>query len=196
MQDLKEEQVKENEEANSVSSECSEDNQSSTDDESKTDSNRDSESSYNETDSKIDELEQKLKDQEEKFLRLQADFDNFRKRSQKERQSVIARANKELLLSILPIVDNLERAIASSANPDDAFTKGVNMVYNQLMDELNKQGVTTIEAVNQEFDPNYHQAVAKEAADGVDSNIVIQEFQKGYLLHEEVLRPSMVKVSE
>lgn len=140
-------------------------------------------------------FEEKLKEQEEKYLRLQADFDNFRKRSQKEKLTTISRANKELILSILPIIDNLERAIVACNDPENAFAKGVDMVHKQLLDELSKQGVKPIDALHQPFDPNFHQAVAKEASD-FDSDMVIMEFQKGYLLHEEVLRPTMVKVSE
>lgn len=142
----------------------------------------------------MSEWEQKFKESEDRYLRLQADYDNYRKRTQKERSGIIAKANKELMLSVLPVIDNLERAL-SHADPEDPFTKGVDMVYKQLVEELQKHGLLPIEAVNQEFDPNYHQAVAKEAADTA-SGIVLEEYQKGYLLNNEVLRPSMVKVSE
>ncbi len=139
--------------------------------------------------------EQKLKESEDRYLRLQADYDNYRKRTQKERGGIIAKANKEVMLSVLPVIDNLERAL-SLAQPEDPFTKGVEMVYKQLVEEMQKHGLSPIEAVNQAFDPNYHQAVAKEATADVASDMVLEEYQKGYLLNNEVLRPSMVKVSE
>ncbi|OEH86140.1 nucleotide exchange factor GrpE [Desulfuribacillus stibiiarsenatis] len=141
------------------------------------------------------QLEEKLQQQEDRYLRLQADFDNFRRRTQKDQLQVITRANKELILSILPIIDNLERAISSSESLDSPFTKGVDMVYKQLLEELKKQGVKVIEAVDKEFDPHFHQAVAQEPSDK-PSNIVLEEYQKGYMLHEDVLRPTMVKVSQ
>jgi len=149
---------------------------------------KEDEQEINETDNKIIQLE-------ERYLRLQADFDNFRKRTQKERLTVIQKANKELVVSLLPILDNLERALSNADNLENPLAKGVDMVYKQLLEELKKQGLKSIDALNLQFDPNYHQAVAKQPSD-LDSNIVLEEYQRGYLLHDEVLRPSMVVVSE
>jgi molecular chaperone GrpE len=151
--------------------------------------------STNEFEQELNMNDDKIMQFEERYLRLQADFDNFRKRTQKERLTIVQRANKELVLSLLPIIDNLERALSNADNLESPLAKGVEMVYKQLLEELKKQGVKSIEALNLQFDPNYHQAIAKHQSD-LGANLVLEEYQKGYLLHDEVLRPSMVVVSE
>lgn len=138
----------------------------------------------------------KLKAAEDRYLRLQADFDNYRKRIVKERQIEIKRANKDLFLGLLPVVDNFERALAACENVESAFGKGIDMVYKQFQEELKKNGVEEIEADSKPFDPKFHQAVAKETQTDTEPDMVIAVFQKGYTLHNEVLRPAVVKVSE
>lgn len=142
-----------------------------------------------------EEFENIIKDLEDSRLRLQADYDNYRKRTQKEHILIKSRANKDVMQAILPVLDNFERALMSAVDPDDAFVRGVDMVYKQLIAELEKQGLSEIAAVGEYFDPNYHNAVAQVASD-LESGRIIEVYQKGYFLHKEVIRPSMVVVAE
>ncbi|EHQ91722.1 nucleotide exchange factor GrpE [Desulfosporosinus youngiae] len=130
-------------------------------------------------------------------LRLQAEFDNYRKRTQKEKAEIIKHASERLVAELLPVLDNFERAASSAqSNPDiNAFAQGVDMIFRQLQTVLNKEGLTAIEALGQPFDPNLHDAVLRVESDEHPENTVVEELQKGYYLKEKVLRPSMVKVS-
>lgn len=150
----------------------------------------------------IDKLEENIKSLEEekevtnnRLLRLQADFSNYKKRKEKEMASVYSNALVELIEDLLPVLDNFERALAQEDSGDD-FRKGVEMIYKQFMNFLEKQGVKQIEAVGKEFDHNYHNAVMQVETDEFDSGIVVDELQKGYIVNEIVIRPSMVKVAE
>ena len=131
------------------------------------------------------------------LLRLQAEFDNYRRRTQKEKTEIIKHASERLVTELLPVLDNFERAAASAqSNPDfNAFSQGVDMIFRQLQTALNKEGLKGIEAVGQPFDPNLHDAVLRVESDEHPENTVVEELQKGYYLKEKVLRPSMVKVS-
>jgi len=131
------------------------------------------------------------------LLRLQADFDNFRKRSQKEKAELIKYASERIVEDLLPVLDNFERAAsAAKVNPDfAAFSKGVDMIYRQLQTALYKEGLKAMESVGQPFDPNLHEAVLRVASEEHPENTVVEELQKGYYLKEKVLRPCMVKVS-
>jgi len=131
------------------------------------------------------------------LLRLQADFDNYRKRSQKERTELIKYASERIVEDLLPVLDNFERAAsAAKVNPDfAAFSKGVDMIFRQLQTALYKEGLKAMEAVGQPFDPNLHEAVLRVASEEHPENTVVEELQKGYYLKEKVLRPCMVKVS-
>ncbi|HBV88131.1 nucleotide exchange factor GrpE [Desulfosporosinus sp.] len=130
-------------------------------------------------------------------LRLQAEFDNYRKRTQKEKTEIIKHSTERLVAELLPVLDNFERAASSAqSNPDfNAFSQGVDMIYRQLQTALGKEGLKPIEAVGQPFDPNLHDAVLRVESDDHSENTVVEELQKGYYLKEKVLRPSMVKVS-
>lgn len=131
-----------------------------------------------------------------RMLRLQADFENFRRRSQKEREDFVKYAVEGLVNNLLPVLDNFERALSNQEDQGGNFKTGVEMIFRQFKEALEAEGVKAIEAVGCEFDPNCHQAVMQVASDEHEDNIVIEEFQKGYLLKEKVIRPAMVKVAK
>lgn len=139
----------------------------------------------------------KAEEQYDQLLRLQADFDNYRKRTQKERAELIKYASERLVEELLPVLDNFERASsAAQINPDfAAFSQGVDLIFRQLQTALSKEGLKAMEAVGQPFDPNLHDAVLRVESDEHPENTVVEELQKGYYLKEKVLRPCMVKVS-
>lgn len=147
--------------------------------------------------SELEEMGVKLKEMEEKLLRVQADYDNFRRRTKQEKEAAAKYRSQNLAESLLPAMDNFERAmmITPEAEETQSLLKGVQMVYNQLVEAFEKEGITAIATVGEEFDPHYHQAVMQEESEEYDSNIVIEEMQKGYRLNDRVLRPAMVKVS-
>lgn len=130
-------------------------------------------------------------------LRAQADFDNFRRRTQKEKEELAQYATSKLVTELLPVLDNFERALLTApANTDnDAYAKGVNMIFRQLEGVLKSEGLTAMETVGQPFNPEYHQAIMQVESEEYEEGIVTEEVQKGYLLKDKVLRPAMVKVS-
>jgi len=132
----------------------------------------------------------------DRLLRLQAEFENFRKRMAKEKAEFTKYANEELVKNLLPVLDNLERALASAEQQKDfeGLSKGVEMIFKQLYEILKKAGLTDIEALHQPFDPVVHQAVARTESSEVENNTIIEVLQKGYYFHDRVLRPAMVKV--
>jgi molecular chaperone GrpE len=143
-------------------------------------------------------LEKKLEEHENRYLRLQADFDNFRRRSRLEAEASEKYRAQKLIIDILPAVDNFERALIMEVDNDQAksLKQGMEMVYRSLVDALSKEGLQPIESVGKEFDPHLHQAVMQGNDGNFGANIVIEEFQKGYLLKDRVIRPSMVKVNQ
>ena len=133
----------------------------------------------------------------DQLLRLQADFDNYRKRTQKEKTELVKYASEQLVGELLPVLDNFERATSSAQTSDmAAFAQGVEMILRQLQTTLSKVGLKAMESVGQPFDPNLHEAVLRIDSDEHPENTVVEELQKGYFLKEKVLRPSMVKVSK
>jgi len=146
----------------------------------------------------VAELEAKLEQSEEKYLRLYAEFENYKKRTRQELDTERTYRAQSVLRDILPAIDNIERALAQQGESDEfkSFHKGVEMVYESLLHSLKENGLEVIEALDQPFDPNLHQAVMQESDERKDSGIVLEELQKGYKLKERVLRPSMVKVNE
>lgn len=128
-------------------------------------------------------------------LRLNAEFQNFKRRVEKEKADIYKFANERLMLELLPVVDNFERALSTMVCEDTTFTDGIDLIKKNLNDFLTKNNVSEIEALDQPFDHDKHHAVMTEERDGVEANIVIEEFQKGYMLNEKVIRHSMVKVS-
>lgn len=148
--------------------------------------------------SKVAELEAKLEEAENRYLRLQADFDNFRRRSRLDLEASAKYRAQSLVTDLLPAIDNFERAMQLETDNEQAksLLKGMDMVYQGLLGALKKEGVEQIESVGQEFDPHRHQAVMQDNDENYGSNIVVAELQKGYMLKDRVIRPSMVKVNQ
>jgi len=139
---------------------------------------------------------EKIAELEDKVKRQLAEFENFRNRTEKEKQAMFETGAKSVIEKILPVIDNFERGFATveEADAEDAFVKGMNQVYKQMMDELEKIGVKPIEAIGTEFDPNLHNAVMQVESEEFESGIVAQEFMKGYTYRDSVVRHSMVGV--
>lgn len=141
-----------------------------------------------------DKFEQQIEELTDRLKRSMAEFDNFRKRTEKEKASMYIIGAREIVEKILPVVDNFERGLAQAAE-GDAFADGMKMIYKQLMTTLDELGVKPIDAVGKEFDPNFHNAVMHVDDDSVGENVVVEELQKGYTYKEFVVRHSMVKVA-
>ena len=146
---------------------------------------------------KKDEKDEKIEELSDKLLRQMAEFDNFRKRTEKEKSAMYEIGAKDIVEKLLPVVDNFERGFQSVAEEDkeDAFVTGMEMVYKQLMTMLEGVGVKPIEAIGQEFNPDLHNAVMHVEDETVGDNIIVEEFQKGYTYRDSVVRYSMVKVA-
>ena len=142
------------------------------------------------------EEDSKIRELNEKYLRLMADFQNQKKRFDKERADIYQYANEDLVKSILEVIDNFERALEASKDADPKLYEGMEMIFKQLMAALEKAGVEEIKALGEEFDPNFHNAVMMEETDEYESNKVSEVMQKGYTLNSKVVRPSMVKVAQ
>src|SRR5689334_10277216 len=133
---------------------------------------------------------------QDRLLRTAAEFDNYRKRIDRERRDQSESAATALLTEILPVVDNLERALQAPSGPEAAGLRaGVELIHRQLLDLLRKRGVTPIEALGADFDPRVHQAVSQESSDAHRDGEVMEELQRGYMLGDRLLRPAMVKVA-
>lgn len=147
--------------------------------------------------SKPDKKDQKIAELNDKYLRLFAEFDNFRKRSENEKAAMFAEGEKTVLLTVLPLIDNFERALDSipEEDKDSPFAEGIRKVYKAFTDQLKELGVTHIEAVGKEFDANFHNAVMHVDDENEKENVIVEEFQKGYMFGDKVLRYSMVKVA-
>lgn len=139
-------------------------------------------------------LAAELKEKEDRILRLQADFDNFRRRTAKEKEEISAVVTQGILKDMLPLLDNFERAMAAEATDGEAFQKGVEMIFTQLGEILKKNGLEKIETEGQKFDPNFHQAVMRVQNEELEDDDIAQELQKGYMVKGRVIRPSMVQV--
>ena len=148
------------------------------------------------TDKEKEALKAKVEELEDKTKRQLAEFENFRNRSEKEKAQSFDRGAVSVLEKLLPVVDNFERGFAAveEEDKDDAFVVGMDKIYKQLMDELDKMGVKPIEAVGKEFDPAFHNAVMQTESDEYESGYVAQELLKGYTYHDTVIRHSMVSV--
>ncbi len=145
----------------------------------------------------VEELKKQAEDNYNRLLRMQADFDNYKKRVTKEREDMYANALETIVGQLLPVVDNIERAAAAFRNDqlDEKYITGVEMVCKQLVDVLERNGVKEIEALEKDFDPNIHHAVMQVPGEDEDENKVKEVFQKGYVLGNKVIRPTLVKVS-
>ena len=151
-----------------------------------------------ENEAKIAELEAKLADEEARYLRLRADYDNLSRRNRLDREAAEKYRAQSLLTELLPVLDNLDRALQVEVTNEEAVAlfKGVEMVYQQLLTATEKEGLELIAAEGEIFDPNVHQAVMQEQDSEKETGIILRELQKGYKLKDRVLRPSMVSVNE
>ena len=144
---------------------------------------------------KKDKSKEKIEELEDRVKRQMAEFENFRKRTEKEKSQMFETGAKSVIEKILPVVDNFERGLnAVPEGEQDSFAEGMNMIYKQLMTELEAIGVKPIEAVGTEFNPDFHNAVMQVESDEYESGIVAQELQKGYMYRDTVVRHSMVAV--
>jgi molecular chaperone GrpE len=144
------------------------------------------------------ELAAKLEEAENRILRMQADFENSRRRARLDLEATEKYKAQSLITELLPAIDNFERALKMEVDSDQAksLLQGMEMVYRGLLDALKKEGAEQIEVVGKEFDPHLHQAIMQVEDPNFGSNIVVEEFQKGYMLKDRVIRPSMVKVNQ
>ena len=140
-------------------------------------------------------LEAQLKEKSDRILRLQADFENFRRRTAKEKEELAAVITQNLLTDLLPLLDNFERAMAVEQTDGEAFQKGVEMIFTQLREVMDKHGLEGIEAEGKPFDPNLHQAVMRVENPDVEDGTITQVLQKGYQAKGRVIRPAMVQVA-
>ncbi|WP_182535154.1 nucleotide exchange factor GrpE [Fontibacillus panacisegetis] len=138
-----------------------------------------------------------VEEHKQRLLRTQADFDNFRRRTQKEKEELGKYASAKLITELLPVVDNFERALSTISDTTEAasYAKGVEMILRQFEGILQTEGLTAMETVGQPFNPEYHQAIMQVESEDHEEGIIVEELQKGYLLKDKVLRPAMVKVS-
>ncbi|GEN52016.1 nucleotide exchange factor GrpE [Halobacillus faecis] len=160
--------------------------------------NEESEQTVVEETDELEKLRQEKEEINNRLLRLQADYDNFRRRTQKEKEADRKYRSQSLVEELIPALDNFERALQVEVDGDAAknFANGMKMVYDQFKAALEKEGVEEIPAEGEEFDPHMHQAIMQVEDENYESNIVVEELQKGYRLKDRVIRPSMVKVNQ
>ena len=139
--------------------------------------------------------DEKYQDLMDKFMRLQADFANYKRRTEAQKTEYVELGVKKIVNDLLPVLDNFERALDSIGEKDSTYD-GILMIKDQLTDVLKKEGIVEMKALGEEFDPTYHHAVLTEDSDEYDSGYVIEVLQKGYLINDKTLRPAMVKVSQ
>ncbi len=144
---------------------------------------------------KKDKKDEKIEELTDQVKRQMAEFDNYRKRTEKEKASMYIVGARDIVEKILPVVDSFERGLATAAGSEDPFVQGMEKIYKQLMTAMEEMGVKPIEAVGNEFNPDFHNAVMHVEDEEVGENIVVEEFQKGYLYKDFVVRHSMVKVA-
>lgn len=143
----------------------------------------------------VEKLKEELAQATNNYYKAYADADNLKKRLQQEAEMTRKYRIQSFALEILPVIDNLERALAQPTS-DESFKKGVDMIYQQLIHALKNEGVEEVEALNKPFDANFHHAIMQEKVEGVESNMVVEVLQKGYILKDRILRAALVKVSE
>jgi molecular chaperone GrpE len=143
------------------------------------------------------QLSAELQEMNDKYIRLYAEFDNYRKRVNKDREELIKYANEGIIYQLLPVIDNLEMALKhSNDNTSSGLVQGVENTLREFLRTLEKYGLTPIEAVNKPFDPSLHEAMCVIERKDIEDNLVVEEFRKGYIFKEKVLRPSLVSVSK
>ncbi len=148
----------------------------------------------------LETKEAEIKELNEKILRIHADFDNYRKRAQREKEEWVKYSSLDLIDKLLPVIDNLERAAESLEQQDENIKKifaGIEMIYRQLMEVLGEEGLKKIECLGKVFDPQFHEAMMQvEAEEGQEDNEIVEELRKGYCFKDRVVRPTMVKVAK
>ncbi len=146
----------------------------------------------------VDQLKEQLQEAENKYMRLLADYDNFKRRSALDKEALQKYKSQSVLTNLIPVMDNFSRALTVDAKTEEARTmmEGMDMIYRSFLEALTTEGLSEIEALDEEFDPNFHQAIMTDKDEDKPSGIVLEELQKGYILKDRVLRPSMVKVNE
>ena len=144
----------------------------------------------------LEELRREKDALQDRLLRTAAEFDNYRKRVERERRELADYMKADVLAEILPILDNFERALQAPSSDAEPFRKGIELIHKQMLDFLKKRGVTSIVALGADFDPNFHQAVIHEPSTAHREGEVIEELQRGYMLGDKLLRPAMVKVAK
>ena len=144
------------------------------------------------------EKDEELHALNDKYLRLAAEFDNYKRRVQRDQQDTIRFANEKLFKDLLPTLDNLERALQSGREQDriEGLLEGVNLTYKHFLDTLQKMGIKQVSSVGEVFDPAKHQAVGQVESDTTPENVIVDEYQKGYFVHDRILRPAMVTVAK
>lgn len=148
---------------------------------------------------KLEEAERQAKDNYERILRISADFENYKKRAAREMQDLVKYANEKILKEMLTVVDNLERAIESASNhyvANDPLIQGVHLTLNETLKILERHQVKPVVSLGEPFDPSFHQAMMQEEVQDQPPNTVVKELQKGYLIHDRLLRPALVAVSK
>lgn len=159
--------------------------------------NADSADESNELEAQIEGLKKEKEELTNRMLRVQAEFDNYKRRTLKEREADRKYKAQDMIQELLPVVDNFERALQVEVSEENkSILEGINMVYRQLLDVFTSQGVSVIETEGADFDPNVHHAVMQIEDDTIEPNKVVEELQKGYLLKDRVIRPAMVKVNK
>lgn len=146
-----------------------------------------------------DSLHEELEEAKDKYLRLYAEFDNYKKKAMKDRDELIKYSNEALLYELLSVIDNLEMALKHIGDENgalDTLKKGVENTHREMLRTLEKAGLKEIKASDKPFDPSYHHAMSIEEREDVEPNVVVEEFRKGYIFKDKVLRPSLVKVSK
>lgn len=141
-----------------------------------------------------EKLKAEIEEKKNQYLRLQADFENFRRRTRQEKEELGNVVTQTILKDMLPLLDNFERALASDNKDSEGFHKGVEMIYNQFAEALKKNGLEYIDTEGKKFDPNFHQAVMRVQNPDLEDETIAAELQKGYIVKGRVVRPSMVQV--
>ena len=159
------------------------------------DSEKESKKGFKKKEKKKDKRDEQIEQLNDRVMRQMAEFENFRRRTEVEKSQMFATGAKSIVEKILPVVDNFERGLATVEEGADPFADGMLMIYKQLLTTLDEAGVKPIEAVGQEFNPDFHNAVMHVEDEEVGENIVVEEFQKGYMYNDTVVRHSMVKVA-
>lgn len=151
-------------------------------------------SEYNDAAAQYAELEEALAEANDKYIRLYADYDNYRKRTTKEKTETYLNASAKCIENLLPVIDSFERSLEFECS-DENFRNGIAMIFNQLKEFMTKMNVTEMEALGAEFDPNFHNAVQQLESDEYEGNHVCAVYQKGYMMGDKLIRPAMVGVA-